>query len=126
MPFASEWLYRRLGWRYFWAYAAFDVLSALLTTLATLGLFVLYTDASFEEFLRAFGVASLCVTLALVWLMSRARKVAWPIVEWLRAGRPRAGALDAWERAARLPRDFVVTDGWQPFLIVGIPLSIFM
>ena len=31
MPFASEWLYRRLGCRYLWAYFVFDVTSGKLT-----------------------------------------------------------------------------------------------
>ena len=126
MPFASEWLYRRLGWRYFWAYAAFDVSSALLISLGTLGIFVLYTDASAAQFWRAFVVAELSTALGLIWVMWRAKGLVWPLVEWLRAGRPAAGALDAWLRAARLPRDFTLSNGWQPFLIVGTPISVFM
>lgn len=126
MPFASEWLYRRLGWRYFWAYALFDLASSFLTTLGTLGLFVLYTDASFEQFLTALVVSEIFVLLALVYVMLRARPLLWPLVEWLRAGKPADGALDAWERAARLPRDFVVVNGWPPFVIVGLPIAVFM
>src|SRR4051794_1875638 len=126
MPFASEWLYRRLGARYIWAYAVFDVVSALLTTLGTLFIFALYTDPTWSEFVRAFVIASVCVMATLAWVMMRAKPLAWPLVTWLRAGKPREGALDAWQRAARLPRDFVISNGWQPFLIVGIPLSIFI
>jgi class 3 adenylate cyclase len=126
MPFASEWLYRRLGWRYFWAYAVFEVTSAWLITLGTLGIFVLYTDASAAEFWRALLVAELCTTLGLVWVMFRAKALVWPLVEWLRAGKPQSGALDAWHRAARLPRDFVVANGWQPFVIIGAPIAIFV
>ena len=29
MPFAAEWLYRKLGHRYFWSYVAFEIVSAL-------------------------------------------------------------------------------------------------
>src|SRR3954453_16139301 len=126
MPYASEWMYRKLGWRYFWAYVAFDVVSAVLTTLATLGIFALYTDPSWDEFVRAFVVAELFVTLGLVFVMLRAKGLAWPIVEWLRAGKPREDALDVWERAARLPRDFVVANGWQVFLIIGVPIAVFL
>jgi hypothetical protein len=50
MPFASDWLYERLGWRYFWAYAVFEVTSAWLITAGTLGIFVLYTDVTARQF----------------------------------------------------------------------------
>ena len=59
MPFASEWLYRRLGWRYFWAYVLFDVVSAFLITLGTLFIFNLYVDASRRSWLRAVVVTEL-------------------------------------------------------------------
>src|SRR5436190_17626845 len=125
MPFASEWLYRWLGWRYFWAYAAFDVSSALLITLGTLGIFVLYTDATAEDFWRGLIAAELCTLVGLSWVMYRAKGLVWPLIEWLGDGKPVDGAMDAWERAARLPRDFPVENGWQPFLIVGLPIAIF-
>jgi class 3 adenylate cyclase len=123
MPFASEWLYRRLGWRYVWAYLAFDVVSAYLITLGTLGIFALYTKVSSEQFWRAFVITIVCVTVGLVWVMWRIKGVVGPLVAWVRAGKPAAGALDAWERAARLPRDFVIKNGWQPFVIIGVPIA---
>src|SRR3954453_21451640 len=126
MPFASEWLYRRLGWRYFWAYIAFDVSSALLITAGTLGIFVLYTDVSVGEFWRAFLIAELGTGAGLAFVFARAKGLVWPLIEWLRDGKPASGALDAWQRAARLPRDFTVSNGWQPFLIIGLPVSAFM
>ena len=126
MPFASEWLYKRLGWRYFLAYAAFDVFSALLITAGTLGIFVLYTDVSVNEFWRAFVIAESATVIGLVFVMARAKSLAWPLVEWLREGKPASGALDAWVRAARLPRDFAVQNGWQPFVVIGVPISVFM
>src|SRR3954468_14130731 len=126
MPFASEWLYRRLGWRYFWAYIAFDVSSALLITAGTLGIFVLYTDVSAAEFWRAFVIAELATVAGLVFVFARAKVLVSPLIGWLRDGKPASGALDAWQRAARLPREFTVRSGWQPFLIIGIPVSLFV
>jgi adenylate cyclase len=126
MPFAAEWLYQRLGWRYFWAYVVFDVSSALLIAAGTLGIFVLYTDATAEEFWRALAVAELATVIGLTWAGIRVKPLAWPLVEWLRDGKPPERALDAWQKAARLPRDFTVVNGWQPFLIVGVPVAIFM
>src|SRR5690242_18980130 len=124
MPFASEWLYKRLGWRYFFAYAAFEVFSALVITAGTLGIFVLYTDASQSQFWSAFVIAELATIGGLVFVMARAKPMVWPLVEWLRAGKPADGALDAWERAARLPRELAVSNGWQPFVVIGVPVSI--
>jgi adenylate cyclase len=124
MPFASEWLYRRLGWRYFWAYAVFEVVSALLITAGTLGIFVLYTDVTRSQFWNAFVIAELATIGGLVFVMARAKPVVWPLVEWLRAGKPADGALDAWERAARLPRELAVSNGWQPFVLIGVPVSV--
>ena len=126
MPFASEWLYRRLGWRYFWAYVVFDVISAFLITLATLFIFSLYVDISTEQFIRAVVVTELLVVLTLAWVMWRAHPLVWPLIDWLRAGAPAEGALDAWSRAARLPREFTVASGWQPFVLTGIPIAAFI
>ncbi|MFL5895433.1 MAG: adenylate/guanylate cyclase domain-containing protein [Thermoleophilaceae bacterium] len=125
MPFAAEWLYRKLGYRYFWAYVVFDVVSAFIITLATLGLFVLYTDASASEFWRAFVVSEVCVGIGLVWIMARARGLLMPLVRWVRHDMPADGALEVWRTAAALPRDFVVGNGWQPFVIIGVPISLF-
>ena len=126
MPFASEWLYKRLGWKYFFAYAAFDVTSALLITAGTLGIFVLYTDVSTEQFWTALVVAELATIAGLIFVMLRAKPLVLPLIGWLRDGKPASGALDAWQRAARLPRDFTVSNGWQPFVIVGVPISILL
>jgi class 3 adenylate cyclase len=126
MPFASEWLYKRLGWKYFFAYAAFDVASALTITAGTLGIFVLYTDVSVGEFWRAFAIAEGATLVGLAFVMARAVGLTAPLIDWLRAGKPAEGALDAWQRAARLPRDFAVQNGWQPFVIIGVPISVFM
>src|SRR3954449_12257074 len=126
MPFASEWLYERLGWRYFWAYAVFEVTSAWLITAGTLGIFVLYTDVTARQFWGALVVAEIATTAGVVCAMARAKGLVRPLVEWLRAGKPASGALGAWQLAARMPRDFTVSSGWQPFLIIGLPVSAFM
>ena len=126
MPFASEWLYRRLGWRYIWTYALFDVVSAFLIAAGTLGIFVLYSDVSAAQFWRAVVATEAAVAVGLVWVMVRAKGLVWPLVEWLRAGKPAAGALDAWQRAARMPREFALRNGWQPFLIIGVPVTVFV
>jgi class 3 adenylate cyclase len=126
MPHAAEWLYRRLGPRYFWAYAAFEVFSAFLICWATLGLFLLYLDIGASEFWRAVLVSEAAVALTLVWVMHRVRHLAQPLIDWLREGKPASGALLAWRTAASLPRDFIVVNGWQPFVLVGVPIAVFV
>src|SRR3954447_5358779 len=124
MPFAFEWLYRKLGPGYFWAYCLFEVASAFVITLVTLAIFSLYIETTAAQFWRAFVVAEVAAGIGLVWAMHRAKGLAWPLVAWVRAGKPADGALDAWRRAASIPRDFVVCNGWQPFLIVGAPIAL--
>lgn len=126
MPFASEWLYRRLGHRYFWAYLAFEVWSAYLITLGTIGLFALYMDDfGWDDFWQVAVVSELAVTVALVWALFRAKDVSQPIVGWVKGGKPADGAEQAWRTAAALPREFVVRNGWQPFVIVSVPIAIY-
>src|SRR5437763_935452 len=126
MPFAAEWLYRRLGHRYFWAYVAFEITSAFLICLGTVGLFALYTNTTESQFWRAFGVSCAAVAVGLVWAMRRAHGLADPLIDWVRDGKPASRALLAWRTAAALPRDFVVCNGWQPFVIVGVPIALFV
>src|SRR3954449_12984880 len=114
MPFAAEWLYRRLGPHYFWAYAAFEVVTAWVTCAGTLGIFALYTPhLTAGQFLRAFVVSEAAVTLALVWTEKRAYRLTRPLLRWLRDGKPESGALLAWRAAAALPREFALESGWQ-------------
>jgi class 3 adenylate cyclase len=126
MPFASEWLYKRLGWKYVFAYAAFEVISALLITAGTLGIFMLYTDVTTSQFWSAFVVAEVATVAGLVFVFVKAKPLVWPLVDWVRAGEPEEHALDAWQRAARLPRELAVSNGWQPFVIIGVPVAVVM
>ena len=126
MPFASEWLYRKLGRFYFWAFLVFEVVSALTIALGTLGIFLLYTQGvSFGEFLRVLVVTEVVVLVALMFVTKRSWRGARPMIDWVRAGKPREGALEAWRTAATFPRRFVVSGGWQPFLLVSLPIALF-
>lgn len=126
MPFASEWLYRRLGRFYFWAFLVFEVVSALTIALGTLGIFLLYTEGvSFGEFLRVLVVTEVVVLVALAVVTKRSWRGARPMIDWVRAGKPADGALVAWRTAAMFPRRFVVNGGWQPFLLVSVPIAFY-
>jgi len=125
MPFAARRLYRRLGRRYLWLYVGFEVTSALIITIATIGLFRLYTQMSPEQFWRIVFVAEGLVSLALVHTVVKAIKLAKPLSDWLRGGRDPAGALDAWLTAVTIPRRLVFVNGWRPFAIISLPGAIY-
>jgi len=122
MPFLFERAYRRMGKRYFLLYVAFELVSAVVVCLATLGLFALYTDPSSSEFWTIAVFAEVCVLLSTSFMMwSGARRVR-PIVVWLEG---QGDALEAWRAAVEVPRELTLKVGWQPFLLIGVPVSIF-
>ncbi len=125
MPFAARKLYRRLGRNYLWLYIGFEVTSALVIAAATVGLFALYTQPSHAEFWRIVGVAEVLVSLALVYTVAKAIKLAKPLSDWLSGGRDPDGALDAWLTAVSIPRRLVFVGGWKPFALISLPGAIF-
>jgi adenylate cyclase len=125
MPFFFDRLYGRLGTKYFALYLVFEVVSAFVVCLATVGLFALYTDSSGAEFWRVVAVAEGAVAVAVAYTMTRAWRLARPIVDWVRGGGRQEEAHEVWRRAVALPRDMVIANGWPPFAIVGLPVAIY-
>jgi adenylate cyclase len=125
MPFLFDRLYGRLGAKYFGVYVVFEVVSAFVVCLATAGLFAIYTETSSEEFWRVTLFAELVVALALAYAMTKTWRLARPVVDWLRKGRPERDALEVWRCAVALPRRMVLNNGWQPFAIVGVPVAVY-
>ena len=123
---AFDRLYRRLGRHYVWAFIAFDVFSAYVVCISTLGLFALYEDMSKEEFWRIFLFADVCVAAGLGYGLVKARGMTRPLVDWVTKGRRKEGALEAWRTAVGLPREFAVANGWPPFVIVALPVAIYI
>src|SRR5215210_7580101 len=122
MPFLFERAYRRLRKNYFLLYVAFEFVSAVLVCLATLGLFSLYTDLSASEFWTIAAFAETCVVLNTAFMVWGARKHVQPMVDWIDGS---GGALDAWRAAVEVPRKLTLHVGWQPFLLIGAPVSVF-
>jgi adenylate cyclase len=122
MPFLFERAYRRLGKSYFLLYVAFEFVSAFVVCLATLGLFRLYTDPTASEFWAIVAFAEGCVFLATAFMMWNAARRVHPIVAWMEG---QGGAMDAWRAAVEVPRDLTLKVGWQPFLLIGVPVAIF-
>jgi adenylate cyclase len=122
MPFLFERAYRRMGKHYFLLYVVFEFVSAFVVCLATLGLFALYTDPSASEFWIIAAFAEACVLLSTgIMLWGGAKRVR-PIRDWMEH---RGSALDAWRAAVEVPRELTLKVGWQPFLMIGLPVSIF-
>jgi class 3 adenylate cyclase len=122
MPFFFEKAYRRMGKSYFLLYLVFEFVTAIVVCLATIGLFALYTDPSASEFWLIAAFAEACViasTAVMMW--SGARRVR-PITEWIET---RTDPLGAWRAAVAVPRDLTLKVGWQPFLLIGLPVAIF-
>jgi adenylate cyclase len=122
MPFFFERAYRRLGRHYFLLYVVFEFASAFVVCLATLGLFSLYTDPSASEFWTIAVFAEVCVLLSTGLMMWGGARRVRPIIGWMEG---QGGALEAWRAAVEVPRELTLKVGWQPFLLIGVPISIF-
>jgi adenylate cyclase len=119
-------LYERLKGRYFWVYVAFDAWSAAMICLGTVGLFALYTKMSATEFWAVVAFAEAWTAVGLLYGFLKARRLAKPLIEWVDGGRPAEGAFAAWRAAVSLPRSFVMANGWQPFVLIALPVSAFI
>jgi adenylate cyclase len=122
MPFLFQRAYRRMGKNYFLLYVAFEVVSAFVVCLATLGLFSLYTHPSGSEFFAVAVFAEAFVLLSTGFMMWAGARGVRPIVAWMEE---QGGALEAWRAAVEVPRELTLKVGWQPFLLIGVPVSIF-
>jgi adenylate cyclase len=125
MPFLFGRLYGRLGARYFALYVIFEVASAWIVCLATVGLFALYTETSAAEFWRVVAVAEGAVTLAVAYAVAREWRLSRPIIAWIRTGRREEEALAVWRCAVAMPRQLVLANGWRAFGLVALPVSIY-
>jgi adenylate cyclase len=122
MPFLFGKAYRRLGKHYFLLYVAFEFVSAFVVCLATIGLFALYTDPSASEFWTIAAFAEACVALSTGFMLWRGATRVQPIIDWLEG---HGDALEAWRAAVEVPRELTLRVGWQPFLLIGVPVAIF-
>jgi class 3 adenylate cyclase len=125
MPFTFSWFYRRMGASYFFLYGGFQVLSTMVITIATVGIFSLYEDMSPERFWEITLVSLVLVNLGGLYAAIKVVPVVKPLIRWVKEGKDPAGAAEAWQEAARLPRRMVLANGWQPFAIVVIPVCVY-
>ncbi|MEA2386910.1 MAG: adenylate cyclase, partial [Thermoleophilaceae bacterium] len=126
MPFVFDRLYRRLGRLYFLVYSVFEVTSALIICLGTVGLFKLYADFTATEFFVTLAFAEALCLLTVLWVTYRGWCVGRPIMAWVGGKRGEQASLEAWRAGVRFPREFAAMNGWKPFVWVAIPMAIFM
>src|SRR5205085_12436445 len=96
---AARWLYQRMGHRYFFAYLAFELVSALTIALATVGIYSLYQRITTTQLhvITAFGWG--CVLVALAAGAKKARRSSAPLRGWTSGDHGAAGAAGAWHAA---------------------------
>jgi adenylate cyclase len=126
MPFVFDRLYKRLGRLYFVAYSVFDVVSALVICLGTVGLFKLYADFSPGEFFITLAFAEALCLLTVLWVIYKGWRVGRPIISWVGGRRDDQASLEAWRTGVAFPREFAAVSGWKPFAWIAIPMAIFM
>ncbi len=122
MPFLFGRAYSRMGKHYFLLYVGFEFVTGFVVCLATVGLFALYTDPSSSEFWIIAAFAEVCVALSTGFMLWDGAKRVRPIVDWMEG---RGDALAAWRSAVEVPRELTLRVGWQPFLLIGLPISVF-
>ena len=120
-----EWLYRRSGRRYLTVIAGIEVVSAMVITLASIGVFSLYVDVSPAEFLRVSLVAGAFMLLGLA-LSARAIWPRWePLRRWVSGERDGLDPVDVWRSAISVPLDLVRLGERFTLWVVALPAAVF-
>ena len=122
----ARWGWRRFGARYFQAYGAFELVSALAITVGALGLLTLYEHVTATEFTRIVLFSCACVLVSLAAGTAKAFKIGRPLLAWARGPRGREGAPEAWRTAISLPVQFVTRALWLPVVFVAVPVSLYV
>jgi adenylate cyclase len=123
---AAGWLYRKLGPRYFVAYLGWELFSALLIALGTVGIFSLYQRLSDSQLHTIVLFSWGAVLVALGAGFKKVRRSSKPLRDWVEGERGAEGAPEAWRTAVGLPLEFVTRQWWQPVVLVIVPNSIFI
>ena len=126
MPFVFDRLYRRLGRLYFAVYGVFNVISALIICLGTVGLFKLYEDPGSPDFWISLAFAEAVTLLTVIWVVVKGLLASRPLVRWVGGKRDEESSLAAWRAGVTFPREFVAGVGWKPFALVAIPIAAFV
>src|SRR5947199_4311527 len=121
---AAGWLYRKLGPRYLVAYLGWELVSALLIALGTVGIFSLYQRMSDSQLHTIVLFSWGTVLLALAAGYKKVRRSSRPLREWMGGDRGKKGAEEAWRTAVGLPLEFVSRQWWQPIVLIILPTAV--
>jgi adenylate cyclase len=119
-----DWLYRRLGKHYPVAFFVLQLSVGLLVTAGSLGLVMLYYDASAGELLRLLGIVEALTLAGLSIGFARAVSRLRPIKAWINGQRDHDATLAAWDAAVNLPMRVLRRDAWLPALLVFPPAAV--
>lgn len=119
-----DWLYRRLGKHYPVAFFLLQLSVGLLVTAASLGLTVLYYDATLGEIAKLLLILEGLTVAGLSLGFARAVPRLRPIKDWINGRRSREATVGAWDAAANLPIRVMRRDAFLPALIVFPPAAV--
>jgi adenylate cyclase len=121
---ALDFLYRKLGSSYPFAFLTFELQSAFLIAAGTIFLFSSYYDAPEDDFLLVGAIAMACTALAVAFTLFRLYPRMRPLARWIGGKRGPDEALEAWRAAIDLPLRMIRADLWLPVFVVVIPTVI--
>ncbi len=119
-----DWLYRRFGRHYPVAFFLLQLSVGLLVTAGSLGLVMLYYDASAGELLRLLAMVEALTVAGLSIGFARAVPRLRPIKAWINGERGHDATLAAWDAAVNLPIRVLRRDACLPAALVFPPAAV--
>jgi adenylate cyclase len=121
---ALEFLYRKLGSSYPFAFLMLELQSAFVITAGTIFLFSFYYDAPDDDFLLVGAIAMVLTALAVAATLVRLFPKMRPLSRWIAGKRSPEDTEDAWRAAIDLPLRMIRSDVWVPIVGVVLPTVI--
>ncbi len=120
------WAYGRLGRHYPYVFATVEIQTAWIVIVATLGLFSLYYENPFSDFLLQAAVVAVLTAIAIGIAVFRLYGYLKPLKAWIGSEKRDDPALagPAWATAVGLPLEVIKRDLKLPVILVAFPGSI--
>jgi len=118
---ALEFLYRKLGSSYPFAFLMLELQSAFVITAGTIFLFSFYYDAPEDDYLLIGAIAMVLTALAVAATLIRLFPRMRPLSRWIAGKRSPEDTQNAWRAAIDLPLRMIKTDLWVPIFGVVFP-----
>jgi adenylate cyclase len=121
---ALEFLYRKLGSSYPFAFLILELQSAFVITAGTIFLFSFYYEAPDEDYLLVGAIAMVLTALAVAATLVRLFPRMRPLSRWIGGTRSPEDTEAAWRAAIDLPLRMIRADLWVPAFGVVVPTVI--